>query len=149
MKKTIQIGLYLMLASLILTFPVMGQNLDKEMADLVKKYEKAYNKEDVETLVDRYTPDAVRVMTDGTTFTGIAAIKAAMEADFAASDLKVTINVGTHELLSDGGAIAKGTYRVKGTAAGEPVDISGTYTNTLVKVNGEWKVTKNVLELVQ
>lgn len=145
MKKTIQIGLYLMLASLILTFPAMAQNLDKEMADLTKKYEKAYNQKDVKTLVDRYTADAIRVMSDGTTFTGIAAIKAAMEEDFAANDFKVTIKAGTHEVLSDGGVIAKGTYRITGTAAGEPVDFTGTYTNTLVKVNGEWKVTKNVL----
>lgn len=145
MKKTIQIGLYLMFASLILTYPVMAQNLDKELADLVKGFEKAYNQEDVGTLASRYTDDAVRVMTDGRTFTGIAEIKAAMEADFAANDFKVTIKAGTHEVLNDGAVISKGTYHVKGTAAGEPVDITGTYTNTLVKVNGEWKVSKNVL----
>jgi uncharacterized protein (TIGR02246 family) len=145
MKKTIQIGLYLMFASLILTLPAMAQNLDKELADLVKRFEKAYNQEDVGTLASRYTDDAVRVMADGRTFTGIAEIKAAMEADFAANDFKVTIKTGTHEVLNDGGVISKGTYQVKGTAAGEPVDITGTYTNTLVKVNGEWKVSKNVL----
>ncbi|WP_296705853.1 nuclear transport factor 2 family protein [Algoriphagus sp.] len=149
MKKTIQFGLYLMLASLILTYPVMAQNLDKEMAKLVKDYEKAYNQEDVKTLMGRYTADAVRVMSDGTTFNGFAEIEAAMVADFAANDFKVSINVGTHEVLSDGTVIAKGTYRVKGTSGGEPVDFTGTYTNTLVNVNGDWKVTKNVLVVNQ
>ena len=104
-----------------------------------------YDHEDGETLASRQTHEDVRDITDGRNFTGIAEIKEAMEADVAANDFKVPMKAGTHEVLNDGGVIAKGTYHVKGTAAGEPVDITGTYTNTLVKVNGEWKVSKNVL----
>jgi len=149
MKKTIQIGLYMMIASLILTIPSMAQDLKKEMADLTAKYEKAYNAKDVKTLVSMYTAEAVRDFSDGRHYSGTGEIEAAMTEEFAASSLKVSIHPGAYDVNPDGTLVSKGTYHLEGTAGTEAVNTNGSYTNTLVKVNGQWKITKSSLVLEQ
>jgi ketosteroid isomerase-like protein len=145
MKKTIQFGLYLMLASLILTLPVMAQNYDKELAALTKDYEKAYNKKDVKTLVSMYTADAVRDFSDGRHYSGAAEIEAAMVEEFAASNLKVSIMRGKSEMGPNGSIIGTGTYHLTGQLGGEEVDMMGSYTNTVKMVDGKMKISKSSL----
>jgi len=145
MKKTIQIGLYLMFASLILTFPAMAQNYEKEMEAMTKNFEKAYNKKDVKALLNMFTADAVRSYSDGRNFNGISEIEAGMVEDFASADFKVSIMPGTSESGPDGTIIGNGTYHLWGKAGGEDVDMTGSYTNTLVWVDGKLKISKNSL----
>lgn len=147
MKKPFQIGWYLMFITWIVTCPVLAQNMQKELASLAKKYEKAYNQEDVKSLLERYTNDAVRVLGDGRTFNGIAEIEANMVSEFEANDFKVSIESGNYEVQSDGTVISHGTYHVTGMQGSEKVEFSGKYTNTMVKVGGDWKVSKSVLQV--
>jgi len=149
MKKTIQIGLYLMFASLILTLPAMAQNYDKELAALTKDYEKAYNKKDVKALVSMYTVDAVRDFSDGRHYSGAAEIEAAMVEEFATADFKVSIMRGKSETGPDGSIISTGTYHVTGKAGGEDVDMMGSYTNTVIMVDGKMKISKSSLVVNQ
>lgn len=150
MKKTIQLGFCMVFASLILTYPLLAQDMEKEVATLTKNYEKAYNAEDVKALVAMYTSNAVRTFDDGRIYTGIAEIEAEMVEEFAGNSFKVSINHGKTEASSDGTMTSTGTYTLKGTAAnGDAVDMNGSYTMTLVKVNGTLKISKAALVLMQ
>jgi ketosteroid isomerase-like protein len=145
MKKTIQIGLYLMLALLILTLPAMAQNYEKEMATLAKDYEKAYNKKDIKTLVSMYTADAVRDFSDGRHYSGAAEIEAAMVEEFANTDFKVSIMPGKTVVGADGTITHSGTYHLTGQSGGENVDATGSFNNTIVMVDGKMKISKSTL----
>lgn len=146
MKKTTQLGLLVVLIYTLFTGPLSAQNLEKEASELAKKYEKAYNKEDVKALLKLFTADAVRSYSDGRLYTGIAEIEAAMTADFSANSLQLSIQPGGAEMNSDGTATAKGTYKISGTVgSGETIESTGSYTNTLIKSGGGWLLSKSVI----
>lgn len=146
MKKAKQFSLLMMLVCTWLTTPLLAQNLDKEMIALTKRYEKAYNKKDVKTLASMYTADAVRSYSDGRMNKGSAEIEEAMNQEFSANSVQLTLQHGSAELNADGTATAKGTYSINGTSgSGEAIVGSGSYTNTLVKVDGEWLLAKSVI----
>lgn len=120
--------------------PVSAQDIKKEMETLAKNYEDAYNKKDAKAIKEFYTKDAVRVNTDGTTTNGSEAI-AADAADFFANN-NVTIKIATNDVTeSDGTFTDSGSY--EGNTGG--TDFSGKYTNTCVKEDGQWKISKSVL----
>ncbi|WP_075351382.1 YybH family protein [Algoriphagus marinus] len=149
MKTKMKLSLSIVLMAL-LSFPLMAQDMEKEMVEMTKKYEKAYNAEDVNALVAMYTSDGVRTFNDGRNYKGAAEIAAGLTAEFAANNFKVSIK---HEKVVPAGvgkATATGTYRVTGkTAEGESVDVMGKYTNTLIKIDGEWKVARTDGEIIQ
>ena len=146
MKKTTQLGLLMMLVCTLITVPLLAQNLDKEMVSLTKKYEKAYNKQDVNTMTSMYTSDAVRSYSDGRMNTGTAEIEEAMNQEFSANSVVLSLQHGSAEMNADGTATAKGTYSMSGaTGTGEKIEGSGSYTNTLTKVGGEWLLSKSVI----
>jgi ketosteroid isomerase-like protein len=146
MKKAKQFGLLMMLVCTWLTIPLLAQNLDKEMIALTKRYEKAYNKKDVKTLVSMYTSDAVRSYSDGRMNEGSAEIQEAMTQEFSANTVELSLQHGSAEMNADGTATAKGTYSINGTAGtGEAIVGSGSYTNTLKKVGSEWLLAKSVI----
>jgi len=149
MKTRMKLSLSIVLMAL-LSFPLMAQDMNKEMIAMTKKYEKAYNAEDVIALVAMYTVDGERVFDDGRSNKGAAEIAAGLTAEFAANDFKVSIKHEKVVPAGDGKATATGTYHVTGkTADGVAVDTMGKYTNSLVKVNGEWKVAKTYGEIIQ
>lgn len=147
MKQTIKLCLLATVALLTaFVIPSNAQDVTKDMAAFAKKFQAAYNKHDDKALKMMYTADAVRIATDGTTLNGNEAIS----ADFAKSftDIKPTIEITPDktESQSDGSAISTGTYHVTGrNAAGESIDLKGSYTNTVVKEKGQWKLAKSVL----
>jgi ketosteroid isomerase-like protein len=124
-----------------------AQDVDQEMAAFAKQFQETYNKEDHATLKTYYTDDAVRIALDGSTINGAAAIGAFWEAQFKGADLTLVL---TQELVSwsdfNHAYVAKGSYRATGTSAsGEPIDISGHYSNIMLKQNGVWKISKSSL----
>ena len=147
MKQIIQRSLLLAIASITLfAVSLKAQDATKELAAFTKKFQATYNSKDDKALKMMYADDAVRVAADGTTLTGNEAISAEFAKSFA--DIKPTIEIKQDkaETQADGSVVATGTYHVKGTAAsGEAIDIKGSYTNTVVKVKGHWKITKSVL----
>ncbi|MEN2283115.1 nuclear transport factor 2 family protein [Algoriphagus sp. SE2] len=123
----------------------MIQDYEKKIAKLTKDYGKAYNKKNVKKLISMYTADAVRDFSDGRHYSGAAEIEAGMMDEFATSDFKVSIMPGESEVEADGSIIAKGTYHITGTAGTEMVDMTGSYTNAVVMVDGKMKVSKSIL----
>jgi ketosteroid isomerase-like protein len=147
MKQIIQRSLLLAIASItLLTGRLRAQDASKEIAVFAKKFQALYNAKDDKALKMMYTEDAVRVAQDGTTLTGNEAISAEFAKSFA--DIKPTIDIKQDKVTTqaDGSAVATGTYHVKGTtAAGDSIDVTGGYTNTLVKIKGHWKLSRSVL----
>jgi ketosteroid isomerase-like protein len=150
MKKIIKSGLSLAFVTLLLAAPVLGQDMAKVMKEMTATYEKAYNSEDAKTLVAMYTEDGVRTFDDGRNYKGSAELLAGFMAEFEANDLKVKISMGEITPAGMDKATSTGTYEVKGTlGTGEKVSYMGKYTNSLVKVNGVWKIAKTAGETIQ
>lgn len=142
MKKIIQAVLSAAFLFMI-TFanPVNAQDNKKEMEKIAKNYEEAYNKKDLKAIKGFYTKDAVRINTDGTTTNGSEAIGADLTDFFASNSPTITIMVNDCTTQSDGTVVTTGTY--SGSAGGS--DFKGSYTNTSVKEDGQWKISKSVL----
>ena len=149
MKKNIQFNLFFAALLCAACTPALNaQDVDKEMAAFVQQFQDAYNKEDHATLKTFYTDDATRVAKDGTSTTGADAIGAFWEAQFKGADAILVLkqqSVGWSDF--NHAYIAKGTYHVTGLSAnGDKIDISGRYSNTMLQVNGIWKISRSVLE---
>ena len=147
MKKVIPVMLataFMVMAAFI--NPLHAQNTKKEMDKLAKDFENAYNKKDAKTLKEYYTKDAVRVNADGTTTNGNDAIEESLANDFKTNNAKIKITVTKAVTESDGSVTTTGTYHATGTNMnGEKIDVGGNFTNTAVKENGHWKISKSVL----
>ncbi|MEY3241998.1 MAG: hypothetical protein RIR11_3437 [Bacteroidota bacterium] len=148
MKKHIQFSLlFLALLGGIFTSALQAQDVDKELAAFTQQFQDTYNKEDHATLQTMYTTDATRVAKDGSSTVGAAAIGAYWAAQFKAADATLAL---TPTLVSWSDAnhayIAKGTYQVTGvTTKGDKINVSGTYSNIMLKENEVWKIAKSVL----
>jgi uncharacterized protein (TIGR02246 family) len=147
MKQIIQRSLLLTIASVaVFITPVKAQDATKELAGFTKKFQDAYNKKDDKALKMMYTDDAVRVGIDGTSLTGNESISAEFAKQFEGAKQSIVIKQDKVVTQADGSTTATGTYHVTGTTnAGEKIDRSGNYTNTVVKVKGQWKIAKSVL----
>jgi uncharacterized protein (TIGR02246 family) len=147
MKKSIKLSLLSAVISVTaFVTPLKAQDATKELAAFTKKFQAAYNNKDDKTLKTMYTDDATRIGTDGTTSTGCDSIAAQFKDYFTANKVTIVIKQDKVDTQADGSATATGTYHVTGTSnTGEKIDRSGTYTNTVVKVKGHWKISKSVL----
>lgn len=147
MKKTIRISLLLAFAAVTAFLnPLKAQDATKELSAFTKKFQDAYNKQDDKALKEMYTIDAVRITTDGKTMNGNKTIGAAFADYFKNNTVTGEIKQDKVVTEKDGSVTATGTYHVTGTAkTGEKIDRTGGYTNTVVKVKGQWKIAKNVL----
>ncbi len=149
MKKQIKLNFFF--AALLFaafTSASYAQDVDKEMAAFAQQFQDAYNKEDHATLKTFYTTDAKRVAKDGSTITGAEAIGAFWEAQFKGTDATLVLtqqSVAWKDVLH--AYVASGTYHVTGVSAkGDKIDISGKYANTMLKVDGAWKISESTLE---
>ncbi len=141
MKKILHILAATFVLMSAFSTPVKAQDNKKEMETLAKNYEDAYNKKDAKAIKEFYTKDAVRVNPDGTTTNGSEAIAADATDFFAKNNATISITVSNCVTETDGSLTATGTY--KGSAGGN--DFGGNYTNTCVKEDGEWKISKSVV----
>ncbi len=141
MKKAIHITLAAFVFMTAFINPVKAQDNKKEMETLAKNYEDAYNKKDAKAIKEFYTKDAVRINSDGTTTNGSEAIAADAAEFFANNNATIKITVSNTVTESDGTVTATGTF--EGSTGG--TDFSGNYTNTNVKEDGQWKISKSVL----
>ncbi len=147
MKLIIQRSLLLAIAAIVLlTGTVKAQDTGKEIAAFARKFQAAYNAQDDKALKLMHTKDAVRIAADGTTLNGNEAIAADLANAFANYKSTIEINITKTGNLANGSALATGTFHVKGsTTAGDIIDVKGSFTNTMVKIMGQWKLAKSVL----
>ena len=145
MKKIIQLSLSFALLSITsLIYPVQAQDETKELTAFTKKFEDACNKQDIKAMKELFTKDAVRVNTDGQTENGLDAIIAAYQELF---QMKMSVTLKQDKVATENGStVSTGTYQATGTtSSGEAFDVSGAFTHTMVKDNGQWKISKQVL----
>ena len=122
-----------------------AQDAKKELSTFVKNFQEAYNKKDDKALKEMYSKDATRTMTDGKLLTGNEEIRVSFVEYF--KENIVTIKIKLDKVTEkDGTTVITGTYHVTGTTVkGEKVDRAGSFNNTVVKENGEWKTSKSIL----
>lgn len=145
MEKTIQFTLlFAFLSFTSLINAIQAQDATKELTAFTKRFEEVCNKGDSKTIRELFTKDAVRVNTEGQTQNGVDAIVAAYEELF---QMKLSLTIKQEKVTTENGTtLSKGTYQAKGTSpSGEPFDVAGGFTNTMAKENGQWKVSKQVL----
>ena len=147
MKKSFKPRLLLVLAAFTAFInPLKAQDTKKELEGFTKKFEAAYNKQDGKTLKTFYTANATRTNPAGETVTGNDNIVAEFSTQWADTKMTITIKPEKADSQADGSVITAGTYHVTGTTkAGEKIDRTGGYTNTVVKEGGHWKISKSVL----
>ena len=145
MKKSIKFGLLVTLAVAAFINPLKAQEATKELAAFTQRFQDAYNKKDEKALKEMYTKDAIRTMTDGKIVTGNESIGAQF-AEYFKDDVTIEIKQTKVVTETDGTTTTMGTYHVTGTSkTGEKTDRQGGYNNKVVKVKGQWKISKNVL----
>ena len=145
MKKTIQLGLLLAFISIAIIQPIKAQDATKELGAFTKQFEQAYNQKNSKALKDMFTKDAVRTAADGKIFNGNEAIAAMYEVVFQ-DNVAVAIKLDKASTENDGTTKATGAYHITGTSkSGEKIDRKGSYAQTLVKEEGQWKIAKQVL----
>ena len=145
MKKTIQFSLLLVFLSMTsLMNPVKAQDATKDLTAFTKKFEDACNKRDIKAIKEMFTKDAVRTDPDGQTQTGNDAIVAAYEELF---QNKLTVTLKQEKVAFDNGSnVSTGTYQASGTSSsGDSWEAKGTFSNTMIKEGGQWKISKQVL----
>ncbi|SRR5215204_226427 len=145
MKKAIQFSLLLVFLSITsLIKPAKAQDATKELTAFTKRFEEACNKKDIKAIKEMFTKDAVRINPDGQTETGNDAIVAAYEELF---QNKLTITIKQEKFAFDNGSnVSSGTYQATGsTPSGDSIDAKGSFSNTMIKENGQWKISKQVL----
>ena len=146
MKKRIQFGLLFLFALVSYATPLLAQFTEDEALIFLKKYETAYNKKDDQALKAMHTDNSIRTLADGTVNTGSEAIRLALLEDFKADPLTLTIKQDKIATAPDGSGIATGTYHAWGEGRpGDKFDVKGSYSITIVKEKGEWKISKTVL----
>jgi len=147
MKRTFKLSwlLIFVLASAFIN-PIKSQDVKKELDEFVKKFEAGYNKKDDKVLKLMYTDNAVRTDADGSVATGNENIRLLYIESWANTNLTLAIKQEKLEKQADGTVIASGTYQAIGTTnAGERIYAAGAYTNTMVKEDGTWKISKSLL----
>jgi ketosteroid isomerase-like protein/quinol monooxygenase YgiN len=116
-----------------------------EVRELVKQFQNAYNREDVATLKTLLANNVVRTA-GGATQTGIGEVSELFAKSFADADVNSAILMANVVPQFDGSAIITGTYHLNGRAVkGNRVTVDGAYTNTAVKENGAWKISRMTL----
>lgn len=105
-----------------------------------RAYEAAYAKGDAKALADFFAEDADYTTDDGRTFSGRAAIEAAIKAGLMANrGSKLAISVDTVRMLGTEAAIEKGATTV---TAKNGEKSSSLYTVVHVKKDGKWKINQ-------
>jgi ketosteroid isomerase-like protein len=147
MKKGIKLaGMLILIVTSAIFNPVQSQDIKKELADLAKNFEENYNKKNDKALKMLYTETAIRIEPDGTVINGNENIRIRLAESWSINKLNLAIKQEKVETQADGNVLASGTYMVTGTAdSGDPIAVSGSYTNTMVKEDGKWKIAKSVL----
>lgn len=105
-----------------------------------RTYEAAYAKADAKALADFFAEDADYTTDEGQTYSGRAAIEAAIRSGLMANrGSKLAINLQTVRLLGPDTALEKGTTTVTGKS-GEAS--TSQYTAIHVKKDGKWKINQ-------
>jgi ketosteroid isomerase-like protein len=115
-------------------------DLQAELTEFVRRYERANNGHDFDQLAPLIADDATYWFTDGS-YQGLGAIRAAIERTFA-TIVDEIYEIRDLEWLAVTGELAVCRYRFgwQGLIDGRPESGQGRGTNVLVKRDDGWKV---------
>lgn len=136
----------LLSATLLLRAQTVSDEAD--MHNFARRFMAAYNAGDHTALGKMYTADAVRTDPNGNQIVGAVNIAAYFAEQFRKNNATLLLRQQhTSWSESQGTLTTTGTYAVYGKqyVYDIEIDINGTYTNTLVKQKGEWKIARSVL----
>jgi ketosteroid isomerase-like protein len=136
------------LLSATLLLPAQTVSDEADMHNFARRFMAAYNAGDHTALGKMYTADAVRTDPNGNQIVGADKIAAYFAEQFRKNNATLLLRQQhTSWSESQGTLTTTGTYAVYGKqyVYDIEIDINGTYTNTLVKQKGEWKIARSVL----
>lgn len=123
-------------------------NDEADMHVFARKFMAAYNEGDHAAIRKMFTDDAVRIDPEGKVLNGGDNIGAYFADQFRLNNLTLLIRQNDLKWSDyEHGWIAHGTYQVYGTTNvyDIKIDQAGKYANTMLKVDGQWKIVKSVL----
>jgi uncharacterized protein (TIGR02246 family) len=115
-----------------------AQQPDAGVAELLERYQSAWNKGDAKALAALYTEKAIRIAGYAEPLAGRASIEQSFAKNFAGpwKGTTLTIRPERTEALAPDARLQEGTYQLTGLGS-EPQ--RGRYLNTLVREAGQWK----------
>jgi hypothetical protein len=124
---------------------------EHDMQAFARNFMTAYNQQDASAIEAMYTKDAVRIDQEGKQIKGAANIAAYFADQFRLNNATVFIRQQKVNWSDNEKAwVASGTYEVHGTTNvyGQPIHATGSYANSMMKEDGEWKISRSVLSSV-
>ena len=113
----------------------------KDVRALTQKFQDAYSEENADALKAMFTVNAERIMADGKMAKGAANIADDYREFFKNDHVSSIIKLADVKPQFDGSIITTGTYNIYGTSVkGARVALKGSYSNKLVKENGQLKI---------
>lgn len=123
-------------------------NDEIEIQAFTRSFMSAYNQQDEAALQQMYLEDAVRVDAGGHEISGARQIGAYFAKQFIEKNTTLLLRPSSISWSDQQHAfVARGTYEIYGNTHVYDIQIhdTGAYANSLIKVNGEWKIARSVL----
>lgn len=123
-------------------------NDELELQAFARRFMAAYNAQDHVALGKMYTDDAVRIDQNGKEIRGAENIAQYFAEQFIKNNATLLIRqTGLSWSDAEHAWVAKGRYEMYGKTYvyDIPIDIEGSYANTMQKKDGEWKIARSVL----
>jgi ketosteroid isomerase-like protein len=119
-----------------------------EMQAFARQFMAAYNAQDCAALQQMYTEDAVRIDLNGKEIVGNDKIAAFFSEQFRLNDATLLIrqnNISWSD--SQHTWLAHGDFEIYGKTIvyDIPIQLAGSYTNSMIKQDGKWKISRSVL----
>ena len=148
--KTIIFSAAFIFSSLAVLSNLHAQTESDELGikEFTDRYMATYNQQDVASLQEMYLEDADRFDTDGREISGAAQIATYFRELFREKDITIQLKLSEIVWSSYQHAfVAKGTYEIYGNTYVYDIKIheAGTYSHTMIKQNGEWKIARSIL----
>jgi uncharacterized protein (TIGR02246 family) len=120
-----------------------AQQKDAELDKLVQQYVAAWNKADAKALTALYADNAMRTGPTDVVVVGKAELEKYYQNSFAdaAKGTTLTVTQGRAQTVSPDVRLQEGTWQ---TTGGKDGPMRGRYLNTMVRVDGAWRIASVV-----
>lgn len=141
--------LFFMLAisGLTVMFSAFVSVNEADVTTVNKAFFRAMGDEDGKSIEALMDTDYNLVFPDGNGYDGSTVVMG-ISGGYATFDIS-DVESATIKMLGADGAIATGTWKVKGQVQGATVEYRAVYTNVFVKKGGAWKLTHTQLTAIK
>jgi len=148
MKNALKsISFSILLALLALPFTSQAQSVQAEVEAFVANFGKLYNQGDAAGLATLFSKDAMMIMADNQMVTGKQDIEKYYRQFHDVMEVKGEINLGEVIPLPGEYSYISGPYTLGATvkANGQKLVLEGSYGTLLKKIDGQWKVVRQMV----